>query len=87
MGGLRKAQKINTKRLKLKSRNQTFSGEEPILIQAFFAAESNDAVPVDQIIIYPNQKIPVLMLPGGNFRIRAMNSSGVVTNQYEKKVN
>ncbi len=86
INGLRKAEKINLKRLKLEPRNQTFSGQEPILIQAFFAAESNDAVPVDQIIIYPNQKIPVLMLPAGSFRIRAMNGSGRVTSQYEKRV-
>ncbi len=86
MNGLRKAQKINLKRLKLKSRNQTFIGKEPILIQAFLAGESNDAVPVDQIIIYTNQKIPDLMLPAGNFRIRAMNKSGKVTTQYEKRI-
>jgi hypothetical protein len=86
MNGLRKVEKINMKRLKLESRNQTFTGKEPILIQAFFVAESNDAVPVDQIIIYPNKKIPVLMLPAGSFRIRAMNGSGKVTTQYEKRI-
>jgi len=82
MNGLRKAEKINLKRLKLESRNQTFAGKEPILIQAFFAAESNDAVPADQIIIYPNQKIPVLMLPAGSFRIRAMDKSGKEISKY-----
>ena len=79
MNGLRKAEKINLKRLKLAARKQVFTGKEPVLIQAFFAEESADAVPVDQIIIYPNQEIPVLMLPAGNFRIKATDSAGKVT--------
>jgi hypothetical protein len=79
MNGLRTAEKINLKRLKLAARKQVFTGKEPVLIQAFFAEESADAVPVDQIIIYPNQEIPVLMLPAGNFRIKATDSAGKVT--------
>ena len=79
MNGMRKDEKINLKRLKLAARKQVFTGKEPVLIQAFFAEESADAVPVDQIIIYPNQEIPVLMLPAGNFRIKATDSAGKVT--------
>jgi hypothetical protein len=82
----RKAEKINLKKLKLNSKNQIFSENEPVLIQAFFASESADAVPIDQIIIYPQQQIPVLMLPSGTFRIRAMDKTGKILSQYEKKV-
>lgn len=84
INGLRKAVKINTKRLKLESRNQIFTGKEPILIQAFFAGESNDAVPVDQIIIRPNQKFPAMMLPvKGVFRISAKDKTGRMIAEYQ----
>ncbi|CAA9400141.1 MAG: hypothetical protein AVDCRST_MAG74-1532 [uncultured Pyrinomonadaceae bacterium] len=53
-------------------------------MQAFAAGESADAVPVDQIILYPNKEIPVLMLPKGNFRVRAIDKTGNVLRQYEK---
>lgn len=81
---MRKPAKINLKKLKLESRNQTFGGQEPVLIQAFYAQESADAVPVDQIILYPNREVPVLMIPAGKFRLRAMDKAGRVLNQYEK---
>src|SRR5215213_400971 len=81
----RRAVKIDLKKLKLKTRGQTFAETEPVLIQAFYAQESNDAVPVDQIILYPNKQIPTLMLPQGKFRIRAMDKSGKTLNQYEKR--
>jgi hypothetical protein len=60
-----------------------FDGQEPILVQAFVAGESADAVPVDQIILYPNKEISVFMLPKGNFRIRAMDKSGKVIGGYK----
>jgi hypothetical protein len=87
MNGERKAEKINLKKLKLKSKNQIYSENKPVLIQAFYAQESTDAVPIDQIVIYPNQKIPVLMLPVGSFRIRAIDETGKILRQYEKKLN
>ncbi len=52
--------------------------------QAFYAQESADVVPIDQIILYPKQSIAALMLPKGDFRIRAINESGKVLGQYEK---
>lgn len=61
-----------------------FVGQEPILVQAFVAGESADAVPVDQIILYPNKEIPVLILPKGNFRIRVMDKAGKILSQYDK---
>jgi hypothetical protein len=85
MNGMRKATEIDLKELKLKSANKMFAETEPILIQAFYAQESEDAVPVDQIILYPNQKISPLMLPKGKFRIRAMDKAGKILSQYEKK--
>lgn len=81
----RKSEKINPGKLNLKSGGGLFNESEPVLIQAFYSRESEDAVPVDQIILYPNQKIPFLMLPKGSFRVRAMNRSGKVLAQYDKK--
>ena len=82
MNGLRKAEKINLKKLKLKANKNLFAGSDAVLIQAFYSQESADAVPVDQIILYPNKEIPVLMLPAGNFRIRAVDKAGKIFSQY-----
>jgi hypothetical protein len=82
----RKAEKIDLKKLKLKMRGQIFAETEPVLIQAFYAGETDEAVPVDQIILYPNQQIPALMLPAGKFRIRAMDKWGKILNGYERQV-
>ncbi|HEX8196799.1 MAG TPA: hypothetical protein VF571_11480 [Pyrinomonadaceae bacterium] len=86
MNGIRRAEKLDLKKLKLESGNQIFNGKEPILIQAFVAEESADAVPFDQIILEPNQKIPVLMLSKGNFKIRAMDKYGKILGQYENSI-
>ena len=62
-----------------------FTAAEPVLIQAFLAEEireTSDAVPVDQIILYPNKPIPVLMLPKGDFKIRATDKTGQVFAEY-----
>ncbi len=83
MNELRRAEKINLRKLKLKANKKIFGGIAPILIQAFFSRESADAVPVDQIVLYPNKEIPVLMLPTGRFRIRAMDKSGKVIGEYK----
>jgi hypothetical protein len=82
----RKMSAVEFKKLNLPVQKQIFTGQNPMLVQAFVAGESADAVPVDQIILYPNKEIPALMLPAGSFRIRAINGSGKVTRQYEKKV-
>jgi hypothetical protein len=83
LGGLRKPHRIDFKKLRLTVKRNKFDGQEPILVQAFVAGESADAVPVDQIILYPNKEISVFMLPKGNFRIRAMDKSGKVIGGYK----
>jgi hypothetical protein len=82
MNGKREPQKINLKKLKINNRKRIFTGAEPVLVQAFYAPESAVAVPVDQIIIYPNRQIPVLLLPKGNFRVRALDKSGKLLAEY-----
>ena len=84
MNGLRKAEKIKLKKLNLKSKNQIFTQSEPVLIQAFYAVESAEAVPVDQIILRPKQPAASLMLPEGKFLVRAMDKSGNVLSEYQK---
>lgn len=83
MNGKRRETKIDWKKLKLPVQNKRLVGGEPILVQVFVQRESADAVPVDQIIIYPNKEIPVLILPTGSFRIRAMDKSGKVIGEYK----
>lgn len=82
--GWRKPSAIDFKKLKLPVKQRIFNGQELLLVQAFVAGESADAVPVDQIILYPNKEISVLMLPKGDFRIRAMDETGKIIAQYEK---
>lgn len=80
----RKMSAVEFKKLNLPVRKRIFTGQNPVLVQAFVAGESNDAVPIDQIILYPNKEIPVLMLPKGNFRIRLMDKAGKILSQYDK---
>jgi hypothetical protein len=79
----RRAYTINLKRLKLSYHNQFYRGVEPILIQAFYAAESADTIPADQIILYPEKEIPALMLQKGKYRIRALDKLGKVIDEYQ----
>jgi hypothetical protein len=77
MNGLRKSEHVNLKKLKISSMSY-----EPVLIQAFYADESIDAVPVDQFITDLRKPIQALMLPKGKFRIRALNKAGNILGEY-----
>jgi hypothetical protein len=79
----RKKSAVEFKKLNLPVQKQIFTGQNPILVQAFVTGESADAVPVDQFILYPNKEIPVLMLPKGSFRIRATDKFGKVIGEYK----
>ncbi len=59
MDGYRRPRKIPAKLL---------PAEERRLVQAFFANEGADAVPVDQVLVTAGEEPPVLMLPRGRFR-------------------
>lgn len=85
LGG-RKSENISLKKLKLEPGKNIFTGSEPVLIQAFYDGESADAIPIDQIILYPNKNIPALMLPKGKFRIRATDKAGKVLTFYNKSL-
>jgi hypothetical protein len=86
LGGLRKPHAIDFRKLKIPARKQKLDGQEPLLVQAFIARESSDAVPVDQIVLYPAKQIPVLLLPKGKMRVRAISRAGKVIGQYETGV-
>ncbi len=86
MGGLRKAEEIDLK--KLKGAKQILSTASPvILVQAFAAKEGADALPVDQVVISSAKGAPALVLPPGAYRIRAINEAGEIVGQYETSVN
>lgn len=82
--GTRKGTEIDSSKLNLPIQNKQFAGTEMLLVQAFFAGEESDAVPVDQFIIYPGKDIPALMLPKGKYRIRAIDKSGKIIGEYQK---
>jgi hypothetical protein len=86
LGGTRRSFRMNLKKLNLQTRQGKLKSEEPLLLQAFFKHEGADAIPVDQIILYPNKEIPVLLLPKGSFIIRAIDETGKVIGRYEKRV-
>ncbi|HKY06129.1 MAG TPA: hypothetical protein VJQ56_14635 [Blastocatellia bacterium] len=86
MGGMRKAKEIEM--VKLKGAKQALSTPSPvILVQAFFAREGTDALPVDQVVVTNAKDAPVLVLPRGAYRIRAIDKAGKIVGQYETLVN
>ncbi len=74
LGGLRRPQALDFGELE---------HPEPVLVQAFMAGEAENAVPVDQVLLYPGKNVPVLMLPSGTMRVRAIDKSGRVLGSYE----
>ena len=49
---------------------------EPTLLQARVAGESEDAVPLDQCLVWPDQPTPALMLRLGSYRIVQLDREG-----------
>lgn len=82
MGGLRRPYRADLKRFKLQTKGEYFRASEPMLIQVFFTQEGADAIPIDQIVLYPEKSIPSLMLPKGTMRLRAIDESGKIIGQY-----
>jgi len=83
IGGQRRAHALDLKKLNLHVTDGLFKGPKPLLVQAFFDGENADAIPIDQFILHPAEQIPMLMLPPGAFRIRAIDESGVVIGHYK----
>jgi hypothetical protein len=55
-------------------------GKERLLVQAFEQNEPDSAIPVDQVLI-SEREVKVLMLPKGEFRLRAIDKSSRVFHQ------
>lgn len=86
LDGARREHRPKLKKLNLKSEKQIYKSAAPVLVQAFVAGESADAIPVDQIILYPEKKSPALMLPAkGAFEIKAVDESGKIVGSYRIK--
>jgi hypothetical protein len=51
------------------------TSKRPVLVQAFVAGESDDAVPADQVLV-TGDDAPVLALRPGRYRIVARESGG-----------
>jgi hypothetical protein len=84
MNGARRRVKIDLKKLNLDGKTKKSPISQPILIQAFAAAEKGDAVPVDQILLNDGRPPMPLILPNGKFRIRALDQSGRILGEYQK---
>lgn len=62
------------------------NGQGMQLVQAFYADEPDDAVPIDQILVKPGEEVPALMLPKGEFRVRTWDETGKVIATEKLKV-
>ena len=62
MNGYRKPQVIQ---------NADYFVEDPTLVQAFFATERKDALPVDQVLVTGADGQSTLLLPPGEYRIES----------------
>ncbi len=47
-----------------------------VLVQAFLETESDDAIPVDQLVLDDGGQMPVLLLPPGEYRIVVQDEQG-----------
>ncbi len=86
LDGDRKPYAIDLEQLNIGSEKKKLKAASPLLVQAFVAGESPDAIPIDQIILYPGKEIPVLLLPAGLFRIRAIDEQGNILGEYDIQV-
>lgn len=50
--------------------------EGRVLVQAFLREEPDEAVPMDQVVLYARDVAPVLMLPEGEYRLVVQDESG-----------
>ncbi|MFG0256574.1 MAG: hypothetical protein ACF8GE_01595 [Phycisphaerales bacterium JB043] len=65
MGGLRKAHIVDIP-----------PHDEPVLLQAMVPGESDDAIPMDQAIVWPGGPTPGLFLRLGKYTVRVINRDG-----------
>jgi tetratricopeptide (TPR) repeat protein len=54
-----------------------------LLVQAFFAKEAEGAVPIDQVVISGSKQKPVLMLRQGVYRLRVIDETGKIKNEFK----
>ena len=70
MGGLRRPVRV-----------EVAAAAVPTLLQARFADESDDAVPADQIVLWPERPVPALFLRPGTYRLRLIDRNDRVLRQ------
>jgi hypothetical protein len=49
---------------------------EPILVQAVVVGESDDAIPLDQTVLWPGESTAALFLRDGEYRVMMFNRAG-----------
>ncbi|HKR61548.1 MAG TPA: hypothetical protein VJS64_17810 [Pyrinomonadaceae bacterium] len=81
--GLRKPYSVGKKALKQRNQDVSPSSSGMLLIQAFVAEEAEGAVPIDQIVASSSTKESVLMLRKGTFRIRIIDETGKIRNEFK----
>jgi hypothetical protein len=56
---------------------------EPLLARADRVGEPADAVPADQVIIWPERPVPALLAPPGKYRVRILRANGEVAAEFQ----
>ena len=62
----------------------TFDG--PVLLQAHLSGERDDAVPMDQVVLWPGAPASALFLRPGNYRLRVIDRNGNQLRSVERTV-
>ena len=86
VGGRRRPLALRPSALKLTARRGVFTGKEPVLAQAFLLGEGPGAIPADQILIEPGDRLPVMMLPKGAYRLRVVDRRGAELGSYPARM-
>lgn len=81
MKGLRQPGAVGRSVLQLSDKYVSSEASEMLLVQAFVAGEAEGAVPIDQVVVSPSNRKPVLMLRKGAFRVRVIDESGKIRNE------
>jgi len=56
--------------------------DEPVIVDAHYADEPYDAVPVDRILLGPGENLPLILLPG-HYKVTAITKTDVLPEAYD----
>jgi hypothetical protein len=83
----RKQVPINFLKLGVSLQNNTYSGKEPLTIQAYYLNENASAIPAQQILLLNGLKTKTrFLLLKGNYTVVLKNSEGMIVSSYFMRI-